>query len=138
MQRLVLVLSLIAGFVSASLAAQGQAALLKESAAAPSASNLSPAPDPFAVLPNPPLPADKPPRLNAADGSMIGAAAALRVLDYTTTERAMAYPQYFHESILPSALVHNKAGFAAFREAPSSQTTLRIGSWSGITCAPSR
>lgn len=40
---------------------------------------------------------------------------SLRVLDYTTTEKAMEYPQYFHEDILPGSLVHNKAGFAAFQ-----------------------
>jgi hypothetical protein len=115
MKRSVLGLLLIAGFVAALPAAQGQAALLKESAAAPSPSNSSAAPDPFAVLPGPPVAADKPARLNAGDWSMIGSAAALRILDYTTTEKAMAYPQYFHESVLPSALVHNKAGFAAFQ-----------------------
>jgi hypothetical protein len=55
------------------------------------------------------------PRLNWLDWSGIGAAAALRVLDYTSTEKALAYPQYFHEDILPTALVKNKPGFAAFQ-----------------------
>ncbi len=58
---------------------------------------------------------EKAPRLNVLDWSGIGAAAALRVLDYTSTESAMKYPQYFHEDILPSALVKNKPAFAAFQ-----------------------
>jgi hypothetical protein len=63
-----------------------------------------------------PIPAaDQKPRLHFMDWSLLGAAAALRALDYTSTEAAMARPQYFHEDILPSALVHNKAGFAAFQ-----------------------
>lgn len=62
-----------------------------------------------------PQPTEKPSRLNVLDWSMIGAATALRVLDYTSTEKAMEYPQYFHEDILPKALVKNKPGFAAFQ-----------------------
>lgn len=58
---------------------------------------------------------EKPPRLKLLDWSGIGAAAALRVLDYTSTEKAMEYPQYFHEDILPKALVKNKPAFAAFQ-----------------------
>lgn len=68
----------------------------------------------FAVAPAP-QPKVQTPRLNWLDWSGIGAAAALRVLDYTSTEKALAYPQYFHESILPTALVKNKPGFAAFQ-----------------------
>jgi hypothetical protein len=46
---------------------------------------------------------------------MLGAAASLRVLDFTSTEKALSQPQYFHEAILPQALVKNKPGFAAFQ-----------------------
>lgn len=53
-------------------------------------------------------------RLFPSDWASIGVAATLRVLDYTTTEKAMAYPQDFHEVLLPNGLVQNKAGFAAF------------------------
>lgn len=54
-------------------------------------------------------------RLHLYDWSMIGAAAVLRGLDFASTESAMSRPQYFHEDILPSALVHNKPAFAAFQ-----------------------
>lgn len=53
--------------------------------------------------------------LSAGDWSSIGVAATFRVLDYTTTEKAMAHPQEFHEVLLPSGLVRNRAGFAAFQ-----------------------
>jgi hypothetical protein len=59
-------------------------------------------------------PAAEAPRMNAMDWSLIGAAATLRVLDYTSTESAMARPQLFHEGMLPQKLVNNKAAFAAF------------------------
>jgi hypothetical protein len=57
------------------------------------------------------------PTLHAFDWAAIAGGGALRVLDYTTTEKALSYPQYFHEDVLPSALVHSKAGFAAFQAA---------------------
>jgi hypothetical protein len=57
---------------------------------------------------------EKPPGMNLLDWSMIGAASALRVLDFTSTEKALTEPQYFHEAILPNALVKNKPAFAAF------------------------
>lgn len=63
-----------------------------------------------------PLPtAEQKPRLHFTDWSLLGAAAVLRGLDWASTESALARPQYFHEDILPSALVENKAGFAAFQ-----------------------
>lgn len=49
------------------------------------------------------------------DWSLLGAAAATRVLDFTSTEKALTEPQYFHEAILPNALVKNKPAFAAFQ-----------------------
>jgi hypothetical protein len=49
------------------------------------------------------------------DWSLLGAATATRVLDFTSTEKALTEPQYFHESVLPSALVKNKPAFAAFQ-----------------------
>jgi len=58
---------------------------------------------------------EKGPRLNALDWSMLGAAASLRVLDFTSTEKALSQPQFFHEAILPQALVKNKPAFAAFQ-----------------------
>jgi hypothetical protein len=57
---------------------------------------------------------EKSPGMNLLDWSMIGAASALRVLDFTSTEKALTEPQYFHEAILPNALVKNKPAFAAF------------------------
>jgi len=79
--------------------------------------SLTPEPAPmfaFAVAPEPQAKVQAP-RLNWLDWSGIGAAAALRVLDYTSTEKALVYPQYFHENMLPTALVKNKPGFAAFQ-----------------------
>jgi hypothetical protein len=35
-------------------------------------------------------------------------------MDYTSTEKALTEPQYFHEAQLPQALVKNKPAFAAF------------------------
>jgi hypothetical protein len=58
---------------------------------------------------------ENPPGMNLLDWSMIGAASALRVLDFTSTERALTQPQYFHEAVLPNALVKNKPAFAAFQ-----------------------
>jgi hypothetical protein len=54
------------------------------------------------------------PRMNVLDWSMLGAAATLRVLDYTSTEKALTEPQYYHEAMLPNALVKDKPAFAAF------------------------
>lgn len=59
--------------------------------------------------------ARKKPGLHLYDWSMIGAAGVFRGLDWATTESAMARPQYFHEDILPTALVKSKPGFAAFQ-----------------------
>ncbi|HEX3985749.1 MAG TPA: hypothetical protein VHX13_03980 [Acidobacteriaceae bacterium] len=57
------------------------------------------------------------PRLKVMDWSLIGAASVLRVLDYASTEQALADPQHFREAMLPTALVENKAAFAAFQAA---------------------
>jgi hypothetical protein len=62
-----------------------------------------------------PLADENGPRLHAFDWSMIGAAATLRALDFTSTEKALEQPQLFHEAVLPRALVENKPGFAAFQ-----------------------
>jgi hypothetical protein len=61
-----------------------------------------------------PQPVEKKPNLKLLDWSMLGAASALRVLDYTTTEKALSEPQYYHEAMLPQGLVKNKPAFAAF------------------------
>ncbi|MGB9030684.1 MAG: hypothetical protein WCC27_11240 [Acidobacteriaceae bacterium] len=58
---------------------------------------------------------EKPPGMGLLDWSMLGAAATLRVLDYTSTEKALSEPQSFHEAMLPDALVKNKPAFAAFQ-----------------------
>lgn len=57
---------------------------------------------------------EKAPGLKLLDWSMLGAAATLRVLDYTSTEKALTEPQYYHEAMLPTALVKDKPAFAAF------------------------
>jgi hypothetical protein len=57
------------------------------------------------------------PKLKVLDWSLLGAASMLRVLDYTSTETALADPTHFHEAMLPTKLVENKAAFAAFQAA---------------------
>jgi len=52
---------------------------------------------------------------HALDWGLLGAGAATRVLDFTSTEKALSEPQYFHEAVLPKALVKNKPAFAAFQ-----------------------
>jgi hypothetical protein len=54
------------------------------------------------------------PRFGLLDWGLLGAASALRVLDYTSTEKALTMPQYYHEAELPQGLVKNKPAFAAF------------------------
>jgi hypothetical protein len=57
------------------------------------------------------------PKLKVMDWTLIGAASMLRVLDYASTEKALADPQNFREAMLPTKLVENKAAFAAFQAA---------------------
>ena len=57
---------------------------------------------------------EKKPGLKLLDWSMLGAAATLRALDYTSTEKALTRPNYYHEAELPQGLVKNKPAFAAF------------------------
>ncbi len=57
---------------------------------------------------------EKAPGMKVLDWTMLGAAATLRVLDYTSTESALTKPQYYHEAMLPTALVKDKPAFAAF------------------------
>ncbi len=64
-----------------------------------------------------PQPAKIEPKLKVLDWSLIGAASMLRVLDYASTEKALADPSQFHEAMLPTKLVENKAAFAAFQAA---------------------
>jgi hypothetical protein len=47
------------------------------------------------------------------DWILLGAVAPLRYFDYRSTVEALSKPQ-FHEAMLPTALVDNHAGFAAF------------------------
>ena len=58
---------------------------------------------------------EKGPRLNVLDWTLLGAAGTLRVLDFTSTEKALTEPQYYHEAMLPQGLVKNKPAFAAFQ-----------------------
>ena len=58
---------------------------------------------------------EKKPGLKLTDWGLLGAAATLRVLDYTSTEKALTEPQYYHEAMLPQSLVKNKPAFAAFQ-----------------------
>ena len=58
---------------------------------------------------------EKAPGMKLLDWSMLGAAATLRILDYTSTEKALSEPQYYHEAMLPTALVKDKPAFAAFQ-----------------------
>lgn len=64
-----------------------------------------------------PRPVKLEPRLKVLDWSLIGAASMLRVLDYTSTEKALSDPAHFSEGMLPTALVENKPAFAAFQAA---------------------
>jgi hypothetical protein len=64
-----------------------------------------------------PYPVEIKPRLKMLDWSLIGAASMLRVLDYTSTEKALSDPSHFREAMLPTALVENKPAFAAFQAA---------------------
>lgn len=57
------------------------------------------------------------PKLNVLDWGLLGAASTLRVLDFTSTEQALADPTHFHEAMLPTKLVENKAAFAGFEAA---------------------
>ncbi|HEX3662007.1 MAG TPA: hypothetical protein VHU89_11280 [Acidobacteriaceae bacterium] len=64
-----------------------------------------------------PQPVEVKPKLKMLDWSLIGAASMLRVLDYTSTEQALANPAHLREAMLPTALVENKPAFAAFEAA---------------------
>jgi hypothetical protein len=52
--------------------------------------------------------------LTLCDWTLLGAAAALRYLDYQTTVKALSDPADFHEVELPKGLVDNHPDFAAF------------------------
>jgi hypothetical protein len=52
--------------------------------------------------------------LTPGDWTLLGAAAALRYLDYQTTVKTLSDPAVFHEVELPQALVDNHPGLAAF------------------------
>ena len=110
MQRTRYLIVLVAALLANGLGAQ-QTALVD--APAPSASLLAEPRGGLAVLPAP-VAEPRAGRLSLRDWSSIGVAATLRVLDYTTTEKAMAHPQEIHEAMLPAALVRNQPGFAAF------------------------
>lgn len=91
------------------LAVSSSSSLLAEPAGGSAAAAFAP----VERIPQPTI--EQKPSLHLYDWSMIGAAATLRGLDWATTESAMARPQYFHEDILPTALVKNKAAFAGFQ-----------------------
>jgi hypothetical protein len=52
--------------------------------------------------------------LAPADWVLLGAGAALRLLDYKSTVKAMSDPADFREDELPNALVHCRPGLGAF------------------------
>jgi hypothetical protein len=67
-------------------------------------------------LPSAPIPAAvKPPLFGIVDWSLAGSVVAMRALDWTSTEECLRRPwQLCHEGELPTTLVKNKAGFAAY------------------------
>lgn len=71
----------------------------------------------YPVERTPQPPAYNEPQLKLMDWTLLGAATATRVLDFTSTEEAMANPTHFREAMLPTKLVENKAAFAAFQAA---------------------
>jgi hypothetical protein len=116
----VLFLPVLSFVCIASCSAQQQTAMLVNAPVPTAAMNSAPPAEAFSssgmgVYPvRAPQPAEKAPGLRFLDWSMLGASAALRVLDYTSTEKALTEPQYYHEAMLPNALVKNKPAFAAF------------------------
>ncbi|HVT96881.1 MAG TPA: hypothetical protein VHE33_05190 [Acidobacteriaceae bacterium] len=58
--------------------------------------------------------ADRRAGLTQTDWTLLGAAGALRLLDYTSTVKAMSDPIHFREDQLPNALVHCRPGLGAF------------------------
>ena len=56
---------------------------------------------------------EKEPGLKMLDWSMLGAAATLRVLDYTSTEKALTEPQYYHEADAAERAGEEQAGFCS-------------------------
>ncbi|MFP5228177.1 MAG: hypothetical protein ACLGXA_11165 [Acidobacteriota bacterium] len=116
----VLLLPVLSLVCIASCPAQETAMLMNAPVPTVAASNLQPG-EAFSssamggVYPvRPPQVQEKAPGMKLLDWTMLGAATTLRVLDYTSTEKALTEPQYYHEAMLPTALVQNKAAFAAF------------------------
>jgi hypothetical protein len=71
-------------------------------------------------------PAVQPSRMHLMDWTLLGMGATLRMLDYTSTEKGLQRPQYLHEGMLPSALVHNQPAFAAFE---AGTVALNVGAY---------
>jgi hypothetical protein len=65
----------------------------------------------------------KTPVFGAVDGSLAGSVVVARALDWTSTEECLRHP-WCTETELPSALVKNKAGFAAFEAGVSGLSIL--------------
>jgi len=77
-------------------------------------------------LPSAPIPAAvKSPVFGIVDWSLAGSVVATRALDWTSTEECLRRPwKQCHEGELPSTLVKNKAGFAAYEAAVSAFSIL--------------
>jgi hypothetical protein len=76
------------------------------------------------LLPGPPIAvAVKSPVFGTVDWSLAGSLVASRALDWTSTEGCLRRPGC-HEAELPSALVKNKVGFAAFEAGVSGLSIL--------------
>jgi hypothetical protein len=67
-----------------------------------------------AIMPVPRPAPEMRPGFAAQDWGLLGAAAALRFLDYKSTVKCMSDPANFREVELPQGLVHNRPGLGAF------------------------
>jgi hypothetical protein len=78
------------------------------------------------LLPGAPTPAAVKMRVfGIVDWSLAGSVVAARALDWTSTERCLHRPwQPCHEGELPTALVKNEAGFAAYEAGVSALSIL--------------
>jgi hypothetical protein len=78
------------------------------------------------LLPSAPTPAAVKMRVfGIVDWSLAGSVVAARALDWTSTERCLHRPwQPCHEGELPTALVKNEAGFAAYEAGVSALSIL--------------
>jgi hypothetical protein len=70
----------------------------------------------------------KAPRVfSKVDWTVAADVVAVNVLDFTSTERGLAHPDRFRETVLPQSLVHNEAAFIAYKAGITSLEIL--GQW---------